>query len=111
MTLDELIELEKRATPGPWSEFVYKDEHGLMATAPYHRTAGNKAAYEYGLADSHLLTILRNLAPELLALWKAANDQAYGHDSPIEGISFSNYKIYKVLDALNSKAKAISEGS
>lgn len=84
MTLDELIELEKKATPGPWGAPDSVNSHLIARTERDSNGAfiyigdGQGVAYADD-ADGRFLIALRNLAPELLAVAKAAREFV-GHD-------------------------------
>ena len=76
MTTDDLIALEKAATPGEWRAKMWMENHrhGTVKDADgnpigfvHERRAENE-----GPANQDLICAIRNLAPELLALAKAA---------------------------------------
>jgi hypothetical protein len=81
--LERLKALEAKATPGPWSHYV---KHGMVQ----------------GEDDTRLISALRNLAPELLALWGAAD----GDWRELDGLSLP-YDTYAALKSLNAKAKEV----
>lgn len=86
MTIDELKELDSKATPRPWktcfeSEGCFEEETVMKATS---LDGADAQVIGTGWYDGHhtvlreddaqLIALLRNLAPELLALWEAANN-------------------------------------
>jgi hypothetical protein len=106
MTLEELIDLEKQATPRSWEAEVAccEDEPvwGWGAVGPRHQCdedcedcqngkdcsePGEKLEKE-AMLDARLLTTLRNLAPEILALWKAVAKMNFNITSPEVYVAF-----------------------
>ncbi len=94
-TIEKLKVLEAAADPAPWHDDIY----GLVAAD------GKDAIYYEGVSPENLtlVEVLRNLAPELIALWEAANilngDCAtFTGDTP---------RVLVALNALNAKAAEV----
>lgn len=76
--LAALVELEKRATPGPWGvdrddddeEWVCIEANGTTVVGPDPWDAGGVER----LCDAALIAALRNAAPALIAVAKAARE-------------------------------------
>ena len=93
MTIDELKELERKATPGPWetcfeTEGCFAEETVMKAMSLDGADAqvigtGWYDGYHTVLRedDGGLIAALRNLAPELLALWEASEHWLFGKDT------------------------------
>ena len=89
-TLDQLEEMERKATPGPWRRYISKREARRAAKAstepnaliavgdkPYtvlFATPGNHDEKVRDAANETLAVALRNAAPGLLRLWRAAKE-------------------------------------
>lgn len=75
MSIDELIALEAKAAPAPWSE---DDGEGYSIWSIYAgstviaRVIGDSAETD---ATAHAIVALRNVAPELLAVAKAVEEE------------------------------------
>jgi hypothetical protein len=67
--LERLEELEKKATTAPWLPSIDSLDAGWAAICPYHPTDDKKA-----INDAQFVAALRNAAPALLAVARAAND-------------------------------------
>jgi hypothetical protein len=89
MDIVELKELERKATPGPWGNEWYYEE-------------GDRSPFIEATAklDAKLLATLRNLSPELIALWEAGNRFYNAPGYGVEGL-------HAALIALNEKAQPI----
>ena len=116
MTIDELKELEEKATPGPWKVrpnpfdnwgtvtcfITIKGEEWRLpvctTSIPWmyrpEDLGKNKAPSPID-ENAHLISAMRNLAAELLALWQA------GKDGDIEAI-------VAATDALDVKANGLN---
>ena len=86
MNINDLKELEQKASPGPWGYCVQcpsedAEELEYCACGPIHTAMDNAEIcpeFDQAEADSKFIRAFRNLMPELLALWEAArnNDTA-----------------------------------
>lgn len=108
MTHADLKKLEESATPGPWKPEIGQgeDDYGWGAITPYHESTEededdeDTPAAQAAMADAKLISSLRNLAPELIALWEAVallHGEHYDCSCPI----------CRALDALNKKARGL----
>ena len=100
MNIDALKKLERQATPAPWKE----TGNGSMIEAPGEPYPVAKV-YGYGRfnrkhskveADGRMIAAFRNLAPELIALWEAANNDGT-----------MRKETWDALQALNTKSAAM----
>ena len=74
MDIEGLKELEAKATPGPWKNrelICYRE--GQATSPPYELTSDMQRPYPWD-HDGRLIAALRALAPELIALWEAAEE-------------------------------------
>lgn len=91
MTLEEMQALEAKATPAPWSTdrsmFEPDDPHSLSFFAKRDESSqwyvgtwseGDPSGAPVDGANSRLVSALRNVAPELLALAVSANAMEEG---------------------------------
>jgi hypothetical protein len=103
MDIEELKELEAKATPGPW-EARWNGTLGrasITAGKPISLQAEvHRCGYGNQPPEAELIVILRNLAPELMALWEAVNQQQAAR----AGRSCHSV-IRRAIDALNKKAR------
>lgn len=103
--LEKLKKLENGAAPGPWRvkdlKWVYSDCPccGEIAECMQFGAAEMPSCYH-----TELFVALRNLAPELIALWEACTE-VYGEP----GDDYAQYEshIPSALHALNAKAKEV----
>ena len=89
MDLNDLKALEVAATPAPWKpkdlQAGSNEDGDWAACGPFHALSeqgtddedkATSICEDKATADARLLRALRNLAPELLALWEAAENNA-----------------------------------
>lgn len=99
--IERLKTLERTARPGPWrvcrsSSCDRSETHGIDdARGGLIIPTLNVPRVEFDL-----IVAMRNLAPELLALWEALYNDAYGFGN-------AGSEIDDAFDALNDKAKEV----
>lgn len=118
MDLKALISLEAAATPRPWRVSSYPSgtvnvelPNGFwFASTPRTNCVGSGELTEDDCQttrtlDSHLIRELRNLAPELLALWQAAEalDGTKENGKGLSGLP----EFWVSIANLNAKAAAL----
>lgn len=98
ITIEELKALEQAATPGPWKqrELICFGE-GQSTTPKFSLTSELNRPYPWE-NDGKLIVILRNLAPELIALMEIVCTDGWIKTCP-EGI--------KAIKALKLKLEAM----
>jgi hypothetical protein len=109
MDIEDLKELEARATTGRWE---ITDTHPETGTAICAVTPDGKCRQclsNFNLDQNAQLTIaLRNLAPELIALWEADKKMNAAID---RGVTLDDVPLAeearRALNALNAKAKSM----
>lgn len=109
MDVEDLRKLESRATPRPWKgrELVF---HGQgQATGPAHEIPDDirTASVLPWTADCLLIARMRNLAPELLELWEAANLFYVTPGGGVEGLHACQ-DLESAIKRLNDKAASMA---
>jgi len=100
--IEILQSLEVQATPAPWAEGNANGKCIIFqARDGYHFPGGFSA---YRRANLLLTEGLRNLAPEILALWKASNAV---RDAALTEILDASRAHADALHALNKKASSL----
>ena len=109
--LTKLEQLEQSATPGPWTCDIndlgtsYRiNAKGKVVTrgACFYESDGTPTgSVNIDRSDADLIAHLRNLAPELIALWKAA--KAFSDSDDPTQIVRLDRKLKAALDALERK--------
>ena len=118
MTIDELKELEAKATPGPWQAL----KTGCECDDPYC----NHGNFSYALKhcnideissnDLDFIAVIRNIAPELIALWESAETIKQHAGTSIEAayddlglwlVKIDGERLMVALDELNEKARSL----
>jgi hypothetical protein len=111
MTIDELKKLEAEATPAPWGAEVAQGETRNGLEGVFYAYAGGPT-HECGIqlspcgvqgkamTDAMLIKALRNLAPELIAMW----DELSMMEPALDG------NLLTVLYELNKKDKSTIVG-
>lgn len=77
MTPDDLSKILDAATPGPWSAHgtICCPDRGWVTT----QEVGHKQpTHAFSIADAEMVATMRNLAPALLRLWRAAKTHSVG---------------------------------
>lgn len=116
MTIEEIEQLEQAATPRPWYRALDEYHNSniiIMDDAILFSNEGHGS--DRPAEDIHLICVLRNLAPELIALWKAMNmvyslpdvtsinEMLAQSDAEMAHIE----SIETAIEALNAKAAAL----
>lgn len=75
MTTDDLDRLLAAATPAPWESHstICCPDRGWVTG---QETGHTQPTHAFSVADAEMVATLRNLAPALLRLWRAAKDAA-----------------------------------
>ena len=119
--LERLKELNEKATHGPWLSQEHEGiDDGCRCMSCWHLDGGDvdslhgndsltrkcKHCSEMILDkdDADLIAATRNLLPELLALWEAA-DEYFWKDAAYPGAS--TQALFDALDALNARADEV----
>ena len=108
MSLEKLKELESKATPGPWKgrELIC---FGIgQATGPEHELTSKMQPPYPWYFDAALIYRLRNLAPELLALWEEENTIRALIDGG-QVLDVETDRKWEILRRLNEKAAGMFE--
>jgi hypothetical protein len=114
VTLDELAELERKATPGPWFGYL-TTVVGAGATIQvqsgwlFQQKSGCVMRDGRGTMEDAVLTCaLRNLAPELIAVARAAANyrRAIKGEAGLSTIALDGKSLDAALLALAEKEKA-----
>jgi hypothetical protein len=111
--IEKLRFLDRGAQKGPWAAFsttktrcAFGTNHGSMSF--FYMTLPGEVWSEIDTNNVYLIKHLRNLAPELLALWEACNTWVDGPDAMTpEGIKSADKALSQVIDALNAKAAEV----
>lgn len=105
--IEDLKVMESVATPRPWLQSKRSDQvyarlpNGTVNILRTWNYGGGKAAL-----NRALILALRNLAPELLALWEAVHEASeIGPNHPLR--QFREIRVQESLDALNAKAQEV----
>ena len=103
MDIAELKELESKATPGRWGITDAHPETGTAICAVNPDGKCQKCLSNFNSdRDAQLTSALRNLAPELIALWEVCKD--FKKCPPGYG---AFWEVGKALDALDDKARSM----
>ena len=109
MTIDELKGLEAKAVPAPWTPEAWfgSEDPEWVAIGPVHVcrhddcdgdcSEPGSELEQAAMCDGRLMCALRNLAPELLALWEAANNDGT-----------MRKETWDAVQALNAKGEKLS---
>lgn len=115
--IEQLRALEATATPGPWETKIIQDadDGSWSPFPPCHdpedfwedcdEDQADSLAQASAVKDCELIDALRNLAPELLDLWEAVQDQRdNGNTNDLRP------DLFPALAALNAKAAGVLHG-
>lgn len=112
MNLRDLKAIEASSSPAPWSYF-YKSKYDEWHVGAAQAVGGMKIALfqdgcptECAESDTALIATLRNLAPDLLALWEAVNSVHLG-PCPNPNEMRDVQAIEDAIKNLNAKAAAL----
>lgn len=103
--IEKLQELLAKATPAPWGT----DEDGVTCPPDRPDQAPFYVEFEGAKdADSQLVAALRNLAPEMMALWEAANSAETDSQSEMLGhCTQLSPDFHAAIAALNAKSAEV----
>jgi len=107
MELRALKRLEREATPLPWrikQDDKYSDSYGIESDG----TCGLHPDEPFRRDDADLITTLRNLSPEIIALWQSVQVLCYP-PADLPGTDLKQLVVVREnLDGLNSKLEDIA---
>jgi hypothetical protein len=100
----ELKAMDRKATPAPWDKPEHDPDEDIwdacagVGSEQHQVFVCQELCNKRSDCDSDLIVTLRNLAPELIALWEACKN--HGHPD-------ADY-INEALAALNAKAESLA---